>query len=50
MTYILLIMFAVAGARIFTFGIGVYSFMVADEVLPFIVSIELTTHCMAVWK
>jgi small neutral amino acid transporter SnatA (MarC family) len=50
MTHILLIVFAVAGAECLLFGIGIYSFMVADEVLLLIVSIKLTTRCMAIWK
>jgi len=30
MTHILLIVFAIAGARILLFGIGIYSFIVAN--------------------
>lgn len=48
MTHILLIVFAVADARIFTFRITYLQLMVADEVLLFIVSIELTIHYMAI--
>jgi hypothetical protein len=50
MTHILLIVFAVAGAECLLFRIGIYSFMVADEVLLLIASIELTTRCMSIWK
>jgi hypothetical protein len=48
MMHILLIVFAVADLEYLLLGLGIYSFMVADEVLLFIVSIELTTHYMAI--
>jgi small neutral amino acid transporter SnatA (MarC family) len=50
MTHILLIVFAVAVAECLLFGIGIYSFIVADEVLLLIVSIELTTRYMSIGR
>ena len=44
MTHILLIVFAVAGAECLLFGIGIYSFIVADGVLL------LTTRYMSIGR